>query len=214
MSDIFYKLFSKEFFKKDVTVAVVAALIISICFAFAGFNNKCQDLRDNILRLHIIANSDDQNDQAIKLKVRDNLLNVSDGLYNNISSKQDAITVTSENLKLLKSAAEETIKKEGANYPVDVTIGKAYFNTRKYENFTLPAGEYEAVKVLIGNAKGKNWWCVMFPSMCIPAASEHSLDEAVNKNSAEIAQNATKYKISFKIVEIIEDIKNIFKNLF
>ena len=120
-----------------------------------------------------------------------------------------------ENTALFENAAQKVLKESGKTAPVNISIGKAYFDTRKYENFTLPAGEYDAVKVLIGKAEGKNWWCVMFPSMCIPAAEkEHKLTEAVDKETAKIAEQAPKYQVRFKIVEWYEDFKNGLKNLF
>ncbi len=208
---LFGKLFSKKFFKNDIAVAMVCAIIFTAAFSLAGFETNCEKLRQNILRLHILANSDSNYDQTIKLKVRDCILETSENLFENLSSKEEALSLAKENIPLFKKAAQNKLKELGYNKKVEISVGKAYFNTREYENFTLPAGEYDAVRVLIGEAEGKNWWCVMFPSMCIPAASQsHSLDEAVEKEPAEIAQNAPKYKMEFKIVEWFEKIKNFF----
>ena len=208
MAKYFYKLMSKEFFKKDITIALVLALIFSIFASLAGFDVKCEELRQNILRLHIVANSDSQEDQALKLLVRDEILKQSEGIFHNASSKEEIELITIQNLERFQSTAESVIAQNGKTYPVKVFLGKAYFGTRVYEDFTLPAGEYEALRVLIGEAKGKNWWCVMFPAMCIPAAGkEHSLSEAVDSSAAEIAENPKRYKIKFKTVEIFSQIK-------
>lgn len=210
-----YKFLSKDFFKKDITIALICALIFTMVFALAGFDKKCDELRNKILRLHIIANSDSETDQAIKLKVRDRLLELSNGLYESIDNKQEAMELTNLHLEELTLAAEQTIKENGGNQTVNISIGKAYFNTRKYEDFTLPAGEYDAVRVLIGKAEGKNWWCIMFPSMCIPAAeAKHDLTEAVNQNAAEIAKNAPRYEMRFKAVEFYESLKQKVKKTF
>lgn len=207
-------IFTKKFFKKDIAVALCLSFILSICFSLAGFNSKCQNLRDNILRLHILANSNSSADQAIKIKVRDAILEKADWLYSKSKTKEDAICITKENISLLKNTAEEQIKQSNKNYNVKIEIGKSYFNTREYDDFTLPAGEYDAVKILIGKAEGKNWWCVMFPALCLPAAEKgHSLNEAVNSQSAQIAQNPTEYKIEFKIIEVFEKIRNIFSKI-
>lgn len=209
------RIFSKEFFKKDFYVAMIAALIFSMVFSLAGFDTKCENLRTNVLRLHIIANSDSAEDQEIKFKIRDELLKTSNGLFESAGNKEQAIKTVKENTEIFKNAAQKVLLQEGKNQPVSISIGKAYFDTREYEDFTLPAGEYDAVKVLIGKAEGKNWWCVMFPSMCIPAAEkEHKLTEAVDKESAEIAEEAPKYKVRFKIVEWYESFKHGLKNLF
>lgn len=210
-----YKFLNKEFFKKDILIALICAVIFSIVFSLAGFDTKCDELREKILRLHIIAESDSETDQAIKLKVRDGLLEYSGGLYESLDNKQQAIALTKQNITELEEIAETIVKENGGNQKVNISIGKAYFGTRKYDGFTLPAGEYDAVRVLIGKAKGKNWWCIMFPSMCIPAATKNkTLDDTVNSSAAEIAKNAPQYEMRFKTIEIIESIKQKLKNLF
>lgn len=211
----FKRIFSKEFFKNDFLIALLVAIIFSIIFSLAGFEEKCNQLRTNILRLHIIANSDTAEDQQIKLKIRDELLKTSGGLFETAENKEEAIKMVKENTKLFEETAQKVLKESGKSEDVSISIGKAYFNTREYENFTLPAGEYDAVRVLIGNAKGKNWWCVMFPSMCIPAAEkEHKLTEVVDNKSAKIAENAPRYEMRFKIIEWYESFKNKLKNAF
>ena len=213
--NVLKRMFSKEFFKRDIYIALLAALLFSMIFSLAGFEEKCKQLRTNVLRLHIIANSDSAEDQQIKLKIRDELLKTSNGLFESAGNKNEAIKMVKENTELFETAAQKVLKASGKTEPVSISIGKAYFDTREYENFTLPAGEYDAVRVLIGKAEGKNWWCVMFPSMCIPAAEKkHSLTEAVDEESAEIAEKAPEYKVRFKIVEWYEDFKNSLKNLF
>ena len=209
------RFFSKDFLKRDLITAILAAMLFSMIFSLAGFEAKCNDLKQNILRLHIIANSDSAEDQALKLKIRDELLKKSNGLFETAGNKEQAIELVNENTDFLKEVAHEVLLKEGKNQPVSISVGKAYFDTRVYDNFTLPAGEYEAVRVLIGKAEGKNWWCVMFPSMCVPAAEkEHKLTEAVNEKSAEIAENAPRYEMRFKIIEWYETVKNKLKNIF
>lgn len=209
----FKKLFSKRFFENDIAVALVCALIFTIFLTLAGFEVGCNELRGNVLRLHILANSNSEADQSIKLEVRDAVLTASEKVFESAKSKEDALNLAKENVGLFKTAAEQKLKQLGVNQSVTVKVEKTYFNTREYENFTLPAGQYDAVRILLGKAEGKNWWCVMFPSMCIPAAAdEHSLTEAVDEKSAEIAENAPKYEIRFKIVEWYESIINWFEN--
>ena len=196
MSKYFYKLMSKDFFKKDIAVSLLLALIFSIFVSLAGFDVKCEQLRQNILRLHIVANSDSDEDQALKLRVRDEILKQSEGIFDSAKSKEDITSISKQNMERFERAAKKVIEESGKDYPVKVFLGKAHFGTREYEDFTLPAGEYDAVRVLIGEAKGKNWWCVMFPAMCIPAAGEeHSLSEVVDDSAAQIAQNPKRYKL-------------------
>ena len=207
----FKKLFSKRFFENDIAVAMVCAIIFTLFLTLAGFEVGCNELRGNVLRLHILANSNSDADQTIKLEVRDAVLTASEKVFEAAKSKEDALNLAKENVGLFKTAAEQKLKQLGVNQSVTVKVEKTYFNTREYENFTLPAGQYDAVRILLGKAEGKNWWCVMFPSMCIPAAAdEHSLTEAVDEKSAEIAENAPKYEIRFKIVEWYESIINWF----
>lgn len=209
------KIFNKDFFKKDFTLCLLAALLFTMIFSLAGFEQKCNDLKQNVLRLHIIANSNSETDQAIKLKIRDELLKKSNGLFDSVGNKQDAIDLVNKNKDYLVEIAQKVLNDEGKTQPVSISVGKTYFETRVYDNFTLPAGEYDAVRVLIGKAEGKNWWCVMFPSMCIPAAEkEHKLTEAVDEKSAEIAENAPRYEMRFKIIELYESLKNKLKNAF
>ncbi len=194
---------------KNIRLAILFGLISAILISLSGFDVLCNDLRENVFRLHIIANSDSQEDQQLKLKVRDAVLKVSEELYVSTENTEDAIAITKANSDLILKTAEEVIKQNGYDYPVSVNVGKAYFKNREYEKFTLPAGEYNALNIVIGEGEGKNWWCVMFPAMCIGAASE--LNSAVNDNSAEIATNPNNYIFRFKTVEIYENIRNYFK---
>ncbi len=208
MSKFFDRLFSKEFFKKDVTVSIVIALIFSIILNLVGFDTKCERIRNNVLRIHILANSDSDQDQKMKLEIKDCILLASNGILNEAMSKEEAILAASKKLSTFEDIAQKVVKSYGKDYPVKVEIEKTYFDTREYEDFTLPAGQYDALRVLIGKAEGKNWWCIMFPTLCIPAAKSKSSIEAVtNKSTAKITENYKNYKVKFKIVEIYERLK-------
>ena len=194
---------------KNIRLAVIFGLISAILISISNFDAQCQDLRKNVFRLHIIANSNSEADQELKLKVRDAVLEISEEFYLNTKTTEQAIKITNENADLILKTAKEVIKENGFNYDVKLNIGKAYFNNREYEDFTLPAGEYNALNIVIGEGEGKNWWCVMFPAMCIGAATE--LDSAVSEYSAEIATNPQNYVFKFKTVEIYENLKKYFK---
>lgn len=192
---------------KKLTVSLCFGLIFAIIFSVARFDASCEDVRQNILRLHIVANSDSAKDQEIKIKVRDALLNDSKDVFNNTVNLNDAVKKAENSIEKFKETACKTLKENGFDYGVEISVGEADFNTREYNKFTLPAGKYKAVRVVLGNGKGKNWWCVMFPSLCVSTAEEHNLRESVNEDSAKICESKSDYKIRFKIVEIYEGIK-------
>ncbi|MEG1886738.1 MAG: stage II sporulation protein R [Oscillospiraceae bacterium] len=197
----------------DLRSAVAFGLVFTILLSFVRFDAQCQEIRENVLRLHVLANSDETYDQDLKLKVRDELLKVSDSCFSESITEQEALAAAKENLELLESTAKKVIREENFSYDVKVEIGKAHFDTRVYDNFTLPAGEYEAVRVLIGEAKGKNWWCVMFPPVCVPAAMpEHTIGEVLSEEQSEIVGNPSNYEIRFKTVEVFEKVKDFFKS--
>ncbi len=195
---------------KILRISVLLALIFSVLISCVQFEASCTELKENVLRLHIIANSDSEADQNLKLKVRDAILEFGCDEFENTDNLYDAVNVAENSLEEFKSIAEKVIRDNGYNYEVSVGVDKVFFDTRVYDDFTLPAGEYEALCVKIGQARGKNWWCVMYPAVCIPAASAN-LNEAVSEPTAEIAHNPQKYIIRFKTVEIFEEIKNFFK---
>lgn len=193
---------------KNIRISVLTALVLSIVVSMVSFNAKCDDLRNNVLRLHILANSDSEADQELKLKVRDEILENSALRFEECCNLTEAIEVAENSTEELNKIASKVINENGYNYDVNIEIGKSYFDTREYENFTLPAGFYNSVIIKIGRAEGKNWWCVMFPALCVPSANA-SLNQTVDDKSAEIATNASNYKIAFKTVEIYEKIKKI-----
>ena len=145
-------------------------LVIAILCSMASFSQQCQNIRESVLRLHVLANSDSQEDQALKLKVRDRILLESEHLMDHVSNRQEAKQIASQHLPELEAAAQDEIQKQGYDYPVEIRLENTYFNTRQYGSVTLPAGQYDALRVLIGSGEGHNWWCVMFPPMCLPAA--------------------------------------------
>ena len=195
---------------KILKISVVFGLIISALLSMARFDALCNDLRENVFRLHIRAASDSSADQSLKLKVRDAILSKYGGAFQNCGNKTEAVEFAESNLENFKELAQEVIYDNGFSYKVTVTVGNNFFENREYDTFTLPAGEYEALNVIIDKGNGKNWWCVMFPAVCIGASS--SFDEVVSDDSADVAENSSEYKIRFKTVEIYEDFKNFFKN--
>ena len=189
-------------------ISIVVALIISMMTSIVSFGVECNEIRKDVLRLHILANSDSEADQLVKLKVRDVLLNSGESLFSgniDINTAEECLNLEKENLI---KAANKVLDDNGFNYKTQIYIVEEYFATRTYENFTLPAGKYKSLKVVLGKGEGYNWWCVMFPPLCLPAASENTnLDIVLGESSAKLIQNKGRYKMQFKIVEIFEKIR-------
>ena len=198
--------------KKALEWGLIFGFICSVFCSFADFAASCEELRDNVLRLHIVANSDSEQDQTLKLEIRDRILEESQSLFEPEKDLQSAIKTAKENLKLYEKIANEVISEAGLDYKAEAKIGKAFFETRVYEDFTLPSGEYESLIINLGKAEGKNWWCVVFPSVCLPLENRASLSQSVGEKGCEIAQNGEKFKVKFKTVEIYEKIKKSLKN--
>lgn len=195
--------------RKRLEIAVAFGLISAILLSVSSFNASCDDLRTNILRLHIIANSDSKEDQALKLKVRDEILEKTGNLFNETENLTDAKEKVSNSLQVFEKIANKVILENGYSYSAKATIGMADFDTREYEDFTLPAGEYPSLIITLGEGKGQNWWCVVFPAVCVPAAAKHDLSETAKEKSTAVAKNPQRYIMRFKTVEIYEKIKNL-----
>ena len=193
-----------------IEISLLVALIICGVLNINAFSQQCESIREKMLRMHIIANSDSEEDQQLKLKVRDAVLLAGEKVFDGSITATEAEEKITPYIDYLENIALETIKNEGFDYNVKITVEKEYFNTRTYENsVTLPAGYYTAVKVIIGEGKGQNWWCVMFPPMCLPTAvAECELSDVLTDDETEIVTETEKYKFKFKIIEFFEEIFN------
>lgn len=194
-----------KIFLKSVFTAFVLSFIITQTF----FTAQCEEIPENILRLHILANSDSEEDQELKIKVRDHILESAEELFKNANNKTEAVHITRTNLKRIVDDAQQYVYSLGYAYKVSGEIVQdMYFNTRQYDNFTLPAGRYDAFRIIIGKGEGHNWWCVMFPPMCFAMAEDNSdLAQVLTEEQMDIAENETKYEYKFKIVEIYNELK-------
>ncbi len=191
-----------------VEISIIIAVLIINTFSFIGFSKQCDEIRNKVLRMHVIANSDEENDQMIKLKVRDAVLNEGRELFDGSLTADDAEEKIVPNISRLEKVALETIRNEGFDYDVKIYVAKEFFKTRVYENtIALPAGEYTAIKVVIGEGNGKNWWCVMFPPMCLPAANDEvKIEDVLNESEMEIVSDSKRYSFRFKILEICKEL--------
>ena len=194
--------------------------IILLIFLFTFFifitiktyaNSVFDNLSNNIFRLHILANSNTNEDQQLKLKVRDEIIKYMEELTKNCKSKSEVIEIVNSNLENFKQIAKETIEKNGYSYDVTVEIGNFYFPTKYYANISMPSGFYDALKIKIGKAEGENWWCSLFPPLCFTDISSGVIDEKSNKtlkNNLEkeeysiITSDSEPFKFKFKIIEL------------
>ena len=202
----------KIFSRRGAELSAVVGLLCAVFASMAHFEAACDDLRQNVLRLHIIANSDSEEDQAVKLLVRDKILEESTDIFAGETDLKRAEEKAAERLNEFCETAEKVLRENGFSYGASAEIGDSYFETREYEDFTLPAGNYRSLIIRLGKAQGKNWWCVIFPAVCVPAATDASLSDSTRDTSAQIAEHPQKYVMRFKTVEIYEDIKKFLKN--
>ena len=198
---------------KTIEIAVIVAFVITV-ISTVSFENTCQGVREKVLRLHVVANSDSVCDQSLKYTVREEILKDGESIFSGSDTAFKAEEKIRASISFLRESAENTVRKEGYDYKVSVNIGRMYFPTRKYENVTLPAGYYRAVKVIIGEGRGKNWWSVMFPPMCLPAAKENNpaLDDILSEKENGIVCSAERYEVRFWIVEKYYEMKKKFIN--
>ena len=164
-------------------------------------------LADKVIRLHVIANSDSGADQALKLAVRDRVLEAAEGLYPPDADLEQARAVLEENLEALAAAGQAEVEARGYGYPVTARLERCWFPTQEYGDFALPAGTYEALRVVIGDGAGENWWCVAFPPLCLGAASE-TVDEAAQAGlftdgQAKLIRQEEGYVLKFKCLELL-----------
>jgi len=177
-----------------------------------------KDISEKLIRFHVIANSDEEADQQLKIKVKDNIINYIFPKLKDSKSIDESRDILRNNNKQILKIAEKTIKENGYNYTVNSTLDRENFPEKNYGNITLPQGEYEAYRVIIGSGQGKNWWCVMFPPLCFVdvtkgQVSDKETEETMkrvldNDEYTEISNknDKNKIKIKFKIVEIIKDL--------
>ncbi len=195
-------------FIKKTEISVAVALIITVIFSIISFARTSDNIRHEVLRLHVIANSDSVVDQNLKLAVRDAILLEGSDIFDGSVNIENATEKISPKISTLIETAKEIISSRGFDYDVKITLSEEYFNTRTYETVTLPAGEYLALRVVIGKGEGHNWWCVMFPPMCLSAANEtNELGKVLNDDEVRLVEKSPKYEPRFKIIEIYEAIK-------
>ena len=188
---------------------ILSSLLISL-MAFLTLNAfiptaEEAEIYNSTVRLHVIANSDSERDQEVKLKVRDKVVEIIS--TSEANSKEEAISFIEQNRDKIKEEAIKVLRAEGISDDVEVKLGYEDYPTRNYENFSLPAGNYTSVRVIIGKGEGKNWWCVLFPPLCTQGAISYDDEEYTDVGLTSdqyklITGTSGKYKVKFKLLEI------------
>lgn len=198
-------------FSKIVLIFCVFVLCASICNILPVHGEE--KIYESVVRLHVLANSDSEEDQLLKLKVRDAILGYVSPRVIDSTSREEAIDILNGELENIKNIAAKAIADEGYSYSVDVTLTLEDYPTRRYEAMCFPSGNYVSLRVMIGEAEGQNWWCVLFPPLCLSAATDKMTNEeafiAVGLNSEQYKiiteTDNTTYYLRFKLLEALEE---------
>ena len=200
-------------FKRFILVS--ALLIIYVCMSAVSYTHAVTtDIADSVFRLHVIANSNYDEDQNLKYIVRDKVIEYMSSISQNASSKEEVIKIAKANLDKIQAIASQTIRENGYTYSVNVEVGNFSFPSKIYGDITLPPGYYDALRIKIGKAEGQNWWCVMFPPLCfvdvtsgvVPDESKEIMKENLSKEEFDlISKNSNEVKVKFKIVEVLQN---------
>lgn len=196
---------------RDVPWRRVLALFVACLVCTALWAEATQvRLASQVIRLHVLANSDSEEDQALKLEVRDRVLETTSALLAGETEPQAAAVLLNQHLEDIAQTAAQEISAQGHDDRVEVRLEQTWFPTRQYQGISLPAGNYLALRVLIGAAEGHNWWCVVFPNLCLPAVSERAL-EASTLTPGQISllqEEETSYVFRFKTLEFWQSLKH------
>lgn len=189
-------------------VIILAMTVAALCVSAAALQREQYLLSDKLIRLHVVAASDDPADQRLKLQVRDAVLEAAMPL---LKDADDPEQVLEMNLDLFYATALETLRENGSEDTVSVSFGKERFPTRIYETFSLPAGIYRSLRITIGEGLGQNWWCVVFPSICVSAACDLEAAAVAAGFSADevslITEESPGYVFKFKLLELLDELQ-------
>lgn len=211
--NIVKNIFSNFKFKRFF-ILLILLFLYTFVSAFYYSNAVCSDISDSVFRLHVIANSDSPADQNLKYIVRDSIIDYINEISSSATSKEEVLQIAKSNISEIQSIAINTVRKEGYDYSVNVEVGNFVFPKKTYGDITFPPGFYDALKVEIGEAKGQNWWCVMFPPLCfvdvtsgiVPDESKLKMQENLSQEEYKlISQESTNVKVKFKIVEVLQN---------
>ena len=191
---------------------VLFCLVMAACVWCGSLLADRQRLSEELIRLHVVANSDSDEDQAIKLQVRDAVIASVEEDLNKIADAEEAKAYLQANLPRIQAAANAALEKAGCDCEAVVTLCREAFDTRYYDTFTLPAGVYEALRIIIGAGEGHNWWCVAFPGLCLSATSEGFAATAAGAGFPDSLTGALagekEYEVRFFLLDALGELEN------
>lgn len=191
---------------------VVLGVMLYGAFTLGGIVRDQQVLSEDVIRLHVVANSDSAEDQALKLLVKDAVVEKLEEMMGSVQNAEEAKAFLSENLNQIREIAEQQIRQVGLSDEVTVALTQEIFDTRTYETFSLPAGVYESLRIVIGNGAGENWWCVVFPSLCMPQESleVEAAGAGFSDTLTDTLQQEDGYEIRFWFLDMFGRIRSLF----
>lgn len=197
--------------QKRIAIMLIVTILFMLTLEVIGDRVA---LKSNVIRLHVLAHSDSQEDQTVKLKVKDAVCTYLNTILKNINSKQEACKIISSNITAIESVANSALRNNGSDNLAQVALEEESFPQRKYETFSLPAGVYDSLMIRIGKGEGRNWWCVAFPSLCISATAKEFEEDAVCAGfDAELAATLSdqkSYKVRFFLLDCLGRVENFF----
>ncbi len=192
-------------------MSLLLALCVTLCTGLFAKAEQ-QRLAGELIRLHVIANSDSESDQSAKLNVRDNTLKILTPLLDGISNVEEAEKVISKAIPQLCLGARQSLLHDGKYYPVRAQLCVEQYPTRKYDGFALPAGDYVSLQIILGEGIGRNWWCVVFPPLCMTSVEDDDAISGLSEESAKlITDYSDEYRVKFRIVELYDKLRQALK---
>lgn len=182
---------------------IVILLILGAIYAYSIYRDR-QTLNNQVIRLHVVADTDDPEDQEIKLLVRDEILKLVNTIKSDALTKEDALALLQDQLPRLQEAANRVLQQNGKDYQAEVTLQQEAFPTRIYDTFSLPAGVYDSLRVTLGSGEGKNWWCVVFPDLCASAAAvveETAVEAGFSDTLSKTLTQEEGYEVRFWVLD-------------
>lgn len=187
--------------------ALVCGFVLAALCSFFPFAAACGQLPRDVVRLHVVANSNGAEDQAVKLLVRDAVLEEAARWYQGADSMEEASSRLCTHLQSIAGAARQVLGEQGMGYSATAQMTEMYFPTRDYGDFRLPAGRYRTLRVTLGEGAGKNWWCVVFPSLCLPAATQEEALLTLPEGERQVVEGGRDVQVKLKAVELWESLR-------
>lgn len=187
--------------------ALVCGFVLAALCSFFPFAAACGQLPQDVVRLHVVANSNGAEDQAVKLLVRDAVLEEAARWYQGAGSMEEASSQLCTHLQSIAGAARQVLGEQGVGYSATAQMTEMYFPTRDYGDFRLPAGRYRTLRVTLGEGAGKNWWCVVFPSLCLPAATQEEALLTLPEGERQVVEGGQEVQVKLKAVELWESLR-------